>query len=532
MASAASSTRGKPLLVLVSVVTLLLVLVTAVECYDGRHGVTRSALARRPRLGTGVGTTRHVHHRRTTVPHRYVLAEKSGSNTTAGAKNRTSPASNATALAPAPAPEPSRRHRSHRHRVRNWIIGFVVGSVAGVISGLVLSVLFRLALNCIRGRYRSRTGVTIFTPKLIRRPEHLAFLEKDDGLASLSVIGAGGCGEVYKAPLPVERDGEPPRFIAIKKIKKQSNDTPNNLSDEESRQLDKWSRQIQSEIRTVGYIRHRNLLPLAAHVPRPDCHYLVYEYMKNGSLHSALKGGEDGVAGAGLSWPARLRVAVGVAAGLEYLHVSHHPQIIHRDLKPANILLDDDLEPRIADFGLAKAMPDAHTHVTASNVAGTLGYIAPEYHQTLQFTAKCDVYSFGVILAVLVTGKEPSDSFFTETDEVVGLVKWLRRVMLAGEHMTAIDPAIAGAGNEEQIVLVLRIAMFCLAEDPKERPSAKEVRCMLSQIKDEDLHVSHHTHIINCNLKLSNILLDGLHTRITDYGLAKVMSEEDTHIGT
>lgn len=483
MASAASSSRGKPLVIVVSLATLLLVLVSAVECYDGRHAVTHSALARRSRMGT-----RHVHHRRTALPHRYVLAEKS--NTTGGgSKNRTSPAttSSSGATAPAPPAEPSRRHRrSHRHRVRNWIIGFVVGSVAGVISGLVLSVLFRLALNCIRGRYRSRSGVMIFTPKLIRRPEHLAFLEEEDGLASLAVIGRGGCGEVYKAQLPVEREGEAPRFIAIKKIKKQSGDAPNNLSDEESRQLDKWSRQTQSEIRTVGHIRHRNLLPLAAHVPRPDCHYLVYEYMKNGSLHSALKGetadGSGGGGGAGLSWPARLRVAVGVAEGLEYLHVSHHPQIIHRDLKPANILLDDDLEPRIADFGLAKAMPDQHTHVTASNLAGTWGYIAPEYHQTLKFTAKCDVYSFGVILAVLATGKEPSHDFFKEVDEV-GIVRWLRRVMQAGDHAEAIDPAIAGAGYDEQIVLLLRIAVFCTQDDPKDRPTAKEVRCMLSQIK-------------------------------------------------
>jgi serine/threonine protein kinase len=315
---------------------------------------------------------------------------------------------------------------------------------------------------------------------------------------------------VFKAQLPVEREGEEARFIAIKKIKKQVGDGPGkpsqNLSDEESRQLDKWSRQIQSEIRTVGHIRHRNLLPLAAHVPRPDCHYLVYEYMKNGSLHNAIKkqvgdgeeqdngGGVENVNGGGgggekvsgkvaLSWPERLRVAVGIASGLEYLHESHHPQIIHRDLKPANILLDDDLEARIADFGLAKAMPDAQTHMTMSHVAGTLGYIAPEYHGTLKFTAKCDVYSFGVILAVLATGKEPTDQFFaTEVDEV-GLVKWLRRVMQCGDHAEAIDPALAGAGNDEQILLVLRIAVFCTADDPKERPAAKDVRCMLAQIK-------------------------------------------------
>ncbi|CAL5052478.1 unnamed protein product [Urochloa decumbens] len=490
MATAASRAPGNPLLVLVSVATLLLFLLSAVEGYDGRHAaVAHSAVARRSRLGT-MGMTRHAHHhRRTATPHRYVLAEKQ-TNTTGGApKNRSSPATSPTPAPPASSP--GKHHRSHKHRVRNWIIGFVVGSVAGVISGLVLSVLFRLALNCIRGRYRTRSGVTIFTPKLIRRAEHLAFLEKDDGLASLAVIGRGGCGEVYKAQLPVDREGEEPRFIAIKKIKKHGGDTPNNLSDEESRQLDKWSRQIQSEIRTVGHIRHRNLLPLAAHVPRPDCHYLVYEYMKNGSLHQALKPAAAGDDAAGdsssgvvaLPWPARLRVAVGVAEGLEYLHESHRPQIIHRDLKPANILLDDDLEPRIADFGLAKAMPDQHTHVTASNLAGTWGYIAPEYHQTLKFTAKCDVYSFGVILAVLATGKEPSDDFFKDVDEV-GIVRWLRRVVQSGDHAEAIDPAIAGAGHDEQIVLVLRIAVFCTNDDPKERPTAKDVRCMLSQIKN------------------------------------------------
>ncbi|CAM0914051.1 unnamed protein product [Alopecurus aequalis] len=491
------------------VAILLLLLVSAVQCYDGRHDAMRSALARRSRLGS-----RSVHHRRTTVPHRYILAEKSNS-TGANQRNHSSPAASGNATAPSTAPpageQGGKRHRSHKHRVRNWIIGFVVGSLAGVVSGLGLSVLFRLALNCIRGRFRrSKSGTVIYTPKLIKRADHLAFLEKEDMVSSLEVIGRGGCGEVFKAQLPVEREGEEPRFIAIKKIKKQVGDGPgrqsNNISDEESRQLDKWSRQIQSEIRTVGHIRHRNLLPLAAHVPRPDCHYLVYEYMKNGSLHNALKkqqvvpadesqqyggGGNDSSAAkpeddnsrVWLSWPERLRVAVGIASGLEYLHESQRPQIIHRDLKPANILLDDDMEARIADFGLAKAMPDEQTHVSTSHLAGTWGYIAPEYHQTLKFTAKCDVFSFGVILAVLATGKEPADQFFvTEVDEV-GLVKWLRRVVQNGDYAEAIDPALAGGGHEEQILLVLRIAVFCTADEPKERPAAKDVRCMLAQIK-------------------------------------------------
>jgi serine/threonine protein kinase len=458
MASAATAPRH--LLVLASLAALLLLLfVSTAQGYDGRHPSRRAS-------------------------HRHVLTEKS--NATGGPNNkdgsRSSP--NATSPPQAAADEHGRRHHP-KHQLRNWIIGFAVGSVAGGISGLVVSVLFRLVVNCVRGRNRRRSGTVIFTPKLIKRADQLAFLEKEDGLASLPVIG---CGEVYKAQLsPAEGEDEqqPPRFIAIKKIRKQQPHAGdnNNLSDEESRLLDRWSRQIQSEIRTVGYIRHRNLLSLAAHVPRPDCHYLVYEYMKNGSLHHALKATTgDGVEQQPLPWPARLRVAVGVAAGLEYLHVSQNPPIIHRDLKPANVLLDDDMEPRIADFGLAKAMPDAHTHVTASAVAGTLGYIAPEYHQTSKFTAKCDVYSFGVILAVLGTGKEPTDAFFAQVHND-GLVKWLRRLMHDGNHAEAIDPAIACPQYQDQIVLLLRIAVFCTDEDHKKRPTAKEIRCMLAEIK-------------------------------------------------
>ena len=129
---------------------------------------------------------------------------------------------------------------------------------------------------------------------------------------------------MFKAQLPVETEGEEPKFIAIKKIKKQVGDGhgQNNLSDEESRQLDKWSRQIQSEIRTVGHIRHRNLLPLAAHVPRPDCHYLVYEYMKNGALYDHLHSDQysdqdSSLSSVTVSWKIRIDVLLGVSRAIE-----------------------------------------------------------------------------------------------------------------------------------------------------------------------------------------------------------------------
>ncbi|XP_019195907.1 PREDICTED: leucine-rich repeat receptor-like serine/threonine/tyrosine-protein kinase SOBIR1 [Ipomoea nil] len=400
-------------------------------------------------------------------PKRYIFAEERNLTSSAMA-----PTAANNAPAPAPAPQEVHKHNKGKKKVRGWIIGFVVGGFAGSLSGVLFSVLFKALMFLIRGRGKD-SSLTIFSP-LIKKAEDLAFLEKEDGLASLEIIGKGGCGEVYKAELP----GSNGKLIAIKKIVQPAKDAAE-LAEEDSRLMNKKMRQIKSEIQIVGQIRHRNLLPLLAHMPRPDCHYLVYEFMKNGSLQDALQGGPE------LDWLARHRIAVGIAAGLEYLHINHTQRIIHRDLKPANVLLDDDMEARIADFGLAKAVPDAHTHITTSNVAGTVGYIAPEYHQTLKFTDKCDIYSFGVLLGVLVMGKLPSDEFFQHTSEM-SLVKWLRNVMTASDDpKRAIDPKLLGNGYEEQMLLVLKIACFCTLDNPKERPNSKDVRCMLMQIKHE-----------------------------------------------
>lgn len=416
--------------------------------------------------------------RRSLLPNRYIFSENADKtrNSAKNSSRNSNPSSIATAPAPAPSSSRSHHHR-RKHQARDWIVGFVVGSVAGVASGLILTILFRLLINCIRGRYKNPEGPSIFSP-LIKRAEHLSFLEKEDGLASLEIIGRGGCGEVYKAQLPGTPE-KPGREIAIKKIRRMTIDSTEPTG-EESKLLDKWMRQIRSEIRTVGYIRHRNLLPLLAHVTRQDCHYLIYEYMKNGSLQDVIKDVSEGRRE--LDWLMRHKIATGIAAGLEYLHIHHKPQIIHRDLKPANILLDDGMEARIADFGLSKEMPDTNTHITTSNVAGTVGYIAPEYHQTLKYTAKCDVYSFGVILAVLVIGKMPSDDFFQDTHEM-SLVKWARNMMGSANPRAAMDAKLLGNGFEEQMLLVLRIACFCTVDDPKERPNSKEIRSMLSQIK-------------------------------------------------
>nr|XP_043616460.1 leucine-rich repeat receptor-like serine/threonine/tyrosine-protein kinase SOBIR1 [Erigeron canadensis] len=400
------------------------------------------------------------------VPKRYVFAETNSNNSS----NRQS--STGSAPAPAPVSEPKKDDKNNKKKkVIRWILGFLAGLLAGVICGTIFSVLFKLVMNMIKGK-KNETGPAIFSPLV--KAEELTFLEKDDGVDSLQVIGRGGCGEVYKYELP---EGKV-KTMAIKKIIQPQKDA-SELTEEDTKLLHKKMRQIKSEIETVGKIRHRNLLPLLAHVSRPQCHYLVYEFMKNGSLQDMLQAVKEGRRE--LDWSTRLRIAIGIAAGLEYLHMSHTPRIVHRDLKPANVLLDDDMEARIADFGLAKSIPDADTHMTSSNVAGTLGYIAPEYHQTMKFTDKCDIYSFGIVLAVLVMSKLPSDEFFQTTAEI-SLVKWMRNVMVSDNPKQAIDPKMMGNGYEEQMLLVLKIACFCTQEDPKERPNSKDVRTMLDQI--------------------------------------------------
>lgn len=401
------------------------------------------------------------------VPRRYRLAE----NSTRRSNHSTSRTSPGPAQAPSPSAAPH-KHRKTARKLAAWLLGFLAGGVAGGVSGSVFSMFVKVVLILIKGKEKG-SGPAIFSP-LIKKAEDLAFLEKEDGLASLEMIGKGGCGEVYKAELP----GSNGKIIAIKKTHATPKDA-SELNEEESRMLTLRMRQIRSEIQTVGRIRHRNLLPLLAHVPRPDCHFLLYEYMKNGSLEDIMRLIADG--SREFDWLSRHRVALGVTAGLEYLHMSNNPRIIHRDLKPANILLDDDMEARIADFGFAKEVPVENTHMTTSHVVGTVGYIAPEYYVTSKFTDKCDIYSLGVILGSLVMGKLPGHDFFQNTEEM-SLVKWMRNVMTSEEPKRALDPQLVGNGYEEQMLQVLKIACFCTLDDPKQRPNSKEVRCMLFQI--------------------------------------------------
>lgn len=271
-----------------------------------------------------------------------------------------------------------------------------------------------------------------------------------------NVIGRGGAGVVYRGVMP---NGEQ---VAVKKLlgitKGSSHD--NGLS---------------AEIRTLGKIRHRNIVRLKAFCSNKETNLLVYEYMPNGSLGEVLHGKR----GSFLKWEMRLKIAIEAAKGLSYLHHDCSPLIIHRDVKSNNILLNSDFEAHVADFGLAKYLQDTGASECMSAVAGSYGYIAPEYAYTLKVDEKSDVYSFGVVLLELITGRRPVGDF---GEEGLDIVQWTKMQTNSSKEgvVKILDQRLSNTPLSEAMQ-VFFVAMLCVQEHGVERPTMREVVQMLAQ---------------------------------------------------
>nr|CAD1836045.1 unnamed protein product [Ananas comosus var. bracteatus] len=277
-----------------------------------------------------------------------------------------------------------------------------------------------------------------------------------------NVVGMGGTGIVYKADMPRHH-----AVVAVKKLWRSRGAGDDDLA---------------GEVALLGRLRHRNIVRVVGYMRNDSDTMILYEYMPNGSLWEALHGGGNGGAGRLLvDWVARYNVAAGIAQGLAYLHHDCRPPVIHRDVKSSNVLLDANLEARIADFGLARMLE--RKDETVSTVAGSCGYIAPEYGYTLKVDQKSDIYSFGVVLMELLTGKRPIEPEFGEGQDVVGWVRERLRSNRGVEEL--LDPAVGGRCEHvrEEMFLVLRIAVLCTARLPKDRPSMRDVVTMLAEAK-------------------------------------------------
>ncbi|KAL3720994.1 hypothetical protein ACJRO7_005759 [Eucalyptus globulus] len=220
-----------------------------------------------------------------------------------------------------------------------------------------------------------------------------------DGFSNLNLLGQGGFGYVHKGVLSSGK------VIAIKQLKTGSN---------------QGEREFQAEIEIINRIHHKHLVSLVGYCISGAHRILVYEFVPNNTVQFHLHGKDHPT----LTWPTRMKIALGSAKGLAYLHEECNPKIIHRDIKAANILLESNFEAKVADFGLAKFASDTDTHIS-TRIVGTFGYLDPEYASSGNLTKKSDVFSFGVVLLELITGRRPLDR--TRPFDEESMVDWVSK---------------------------------------------------------------------------------------------------------
>ncbi|XP_030481483.1 receptor protein kinase CLAVATA1 [Cannabis sativa] len=271
-----------------------------------------------------------------------------------------------------------------------------------------------------------------------------------------NIIGKGGAGIVYRGSLPYGAE------VAIKKLYGRGGSDHG----------------FSAEIQTLGQIRHRYIVRLLGYVSNNDTNLLLYEYMPNGSLGELLHGSKGGR----LEWETRYKIAVEAAKGLCYLHHDCSPLIIHRDVKSNNILLDSDMEAHVADFGLAKFLRDAGVSECMSSIAGSYGYIAPEYAYTLKVDEKSDVYSFGVVLLELIAGRRPVGDFGDGVDIVRWVTKTTSELAQPSDQaavLAVVDPRLHNP-SLTGVIHLFKIAMMCVQDESSARPTMREVVHMLT----------------------------------------------------
>lgn len=277
-----------------------------------------------------------------------------------------------------------------------------------------------------------------------------------EAMVDKNIIDRGGSGTVYKIELS---NGE---IIAVKRLWRQATKDPS--SDDQV----VINKELKTEVETLGSIRHKNIVKLYCYFSSLESNLLVYEYMPNGNLWDSLHRGKIL-----LDWPTRHQIALGVAQGLAYLHHDLMPPIIHRDIKSTNILLDVNNHAKVADFGIAKVLrAQGGKDSTTTVIAGTYGYLAPEYAYSSKATTKCDVYSFGVVLMELITGKKPVEAEFGDNKNIIYWVS--TKVETKEGVMEVLDKQLSESFKDE-IIKVLRIAVRCTSKSPALRPTMDEV---------------------------------------------------------
>ncbi|XP_057459169.1 lectin-domain containing receptor kinase VI.3-like [Lotus japonicus] len=313
----------------------------------------------------------------------------------------------------------------------------------GLISALTFTLLCVLCLLTLYKRYTQFETLEDWEMECPHRFRYKDLLIATNGFKESLLIGVGGFGSVYKGVLPSTGNE-----VAVKRI--MSNPM-------------QGMREFAAEIESLGRLRHKNLVNLQGWCKNKNDLILIYDYIPNGSLDSLLY--NENLA---LDWDQRFKILKGVAAGLLYLHEEWEKVVIHRDVKSSNILIDEELNARLGDFGLARLCDhDQVSHTTS--VVGTIGYMAPELTRTAKASTSSDVYAFGVLLLEVVAGKRPvgSGQFF--------LVDWVIENLQLGQILKVVDPNLDSVYDEEEVELVLKLGLLCTQQGASYRPTMKQV---------------------------------------------------------
>ncbi|KAI3722174.1 hypothetical protein L2E82_33202 [Cichorium intybus] len=264
-------------------------------------------------------------------------------------------------------------------------------------------------------------------------------------------LGEGGFGQVYKGNLK-----NPNQVVAVKKLNKDGL---------------QGNKEFQVEITMLSLVCHPNIVTLIGYCSESDQHLLVYEFMSLGSLEQHLH--EPRPHMKPLDWNTRMKIAVGTAKGLDYLHNHSEPRIIYRDMKSANILLGEGYHPKISDLGLAKFGPLGDKSYVSTRVMGTMGYCAPEYGFTGHLTIKSDTYSFGVVLLELVTGRQALDN---TKEGGQYLIEWAKPMLIdKRRYVKLADPRMKGDFVQRSVKKAVEVALMCMDNDQEKRPDMSEV---------------------------------------------------------
>ncbi|CAD6235160.1 unnamed protein product [Miscanthus lutarioriparius] len=346
-------------------------------------------------------------------------------------------------------------------RLRRIALGVLFGSLSGFLLALAFLYAIHLAILHAKSTPAIAKGPVSFAPQISAK-NLLAALPAAQPLAH------GPHGKYYK--LALDND----LTVAIKRLEAAGRPEASPSMSPSASKSD--MRRVQRQLEALARVRHQNVLSLKAYVREADGLSLVYDFVPGGSLEDVMKRVRSQQVS--LSLDARSRIAVGIAKGLRHLHFECNPRILHCNLKLSNVMLDEGFEPILADCGVARLI--AAGSGDPKLCSGL--YAAPECYQSSRYTDKSDVYALGMILGVLLTGRDPTDSFFSG-DGQGGLARWLRHMQQSADPKEALDSSILGdEGEEEEMLMAIRIAIICLSDSPTDRPSSDELVAMLMQL--------------------------------------------------